>query len=456
MSGIDRSALAVCVFVYAIVIVVVPPELGGDTPDYLSIASGLCGAAQLPSFNIMRGFGYPAFECIAGLKLSNLRIIFYVQAAIFLGVLFLVCREFRDTARPLVLLICVAALPHYAYLQDLLFPDGLITSLLLLYVLLLQRRQILVAGLVAALLVAVKLVFVFLLAHLALVLLFDRGIVRRFPISVIVVSASLGVIFLAALPFVLPNLAYITTFVRMGDSPEKVVPSQKLTFSCGGELHEVSSLNFEPTKSVWQFAPYGPLTESEAKAFGCTQKEIAALSRSLLLTSYAYAPVTHAINAVKFFGAAMVGLYLFKHSFWMLTYTLHRMTGDITFGIDWLRVGTFVTNFIHNYAEMTLRVVALLLLVKALRNKLTAVLFDRSFFILGTFLLAYSVVLVASAAVLSDRYVFINLLIFCLAAARANQIRSLSEQHAISVDAQEAARGQVDAGRLQPIAGYKY
>ena len=425
VSTIDRLAFATCVLVYAIVLVTVPPDLAGDTSDYLSIASGLCGATSLPPFNIMRGFGYPAFECIAGLKLSNLYLIFFAQTAIFLGALFLVYREFKGAAKPLALLIGAAAIPHYAYLQKLLYPDGLITSLVLLYVLFLQRRQILAASFVAALLIAVKLVFVFLLAHVTCVLLFDRNVVQTYPRYVIAASASLGIAFFAAFPFALPNLAYITAFVRMGDSPEKVVPSQRLTFSCGGELHEISSLNFEPTKTILPFAPYGPLTESEAKTFGCTQKEISVLSQSLLLKSYAYAPATHAENALKFFTAALIGLPLFEHSYAMLAATLYRMTGDLTFGIDWLRGRSIVTIFFHYFVENAIRVTALLLIVRAIYKKSVSVFYDRSCFILGTFLVSYSVVLVASAAVLSDRYVFLNLLIFCLAAARANQITKL-------------------------------
>jgi hypothetical protein len=105
------------------------------------------------------------------------------------------------------------------------------------------------------------------------------------------------------------------------------------------------------------------------------------------------------------------------------------MTGDQIFGIDWLRVGQFVANLVHNYAEMIIRLIALWLIVRAIYKKGIAILYDRSFFILCTFLLAYSVALVGSAAVLSDRYVFMNLLVFCLAAARANQITKLVPAH---------------------------
>ena len=272
------TVFGICLAVYAVVVATVPTNYGGDTHDYLNMAKNICTKASgTADYNYMRGYGYPAFICLFSGGFHYIDAIYYAQGTLFLVALIFACKELRLDRQVLLLVVAVAAIPYYAYLQKLLYPDGLIASLVLFYLLFIAKRQFVAALVVAALLAFTKLVFVFLFGHLLLLWLLDTyNNSKRFFAGLVILGTCC--LFLAQV-FLLPGLSFMVTFVRpmIDHVPiETLLPNTDLKFECAGVERTVrfDALDFSPVREVWQFAPYGPLSKLDAQSFQCSDQDI--------------------------------------------------------------------------------------------------------------------------------------------------------------------------------------
>lgn len=392
------------VAVYVLILSLLPTATDGDVPDYLYLVVKLCSSGPLPEFKAMRSWGYPLFYCATTINQTFPFGLFLAQAAVFIAALWVAIATFAPN-RYALLVIAAACIPYYAYLQKLIYPDGLIASLLLLYLSALARQRWVATFALAASLVFVKLVFVFLFAHVAYLLARDRFALSARTMAL---SAIFGAFI--AMPLAFPQVAYMAALVRANADLDRVIPEQ-VTVWCNG--HPVAltrdRMELKPIRDIWQQPHFGPLQEAEAISLSCSKKDLDSASRAVLLASYAQDPAGHIARAAGFFAASMVGLSTFRHASSMLA-------RETTFGFKRSYFAA-VAYFIIKPA-VTISAIALIWIAIRRRRPKWHDLIDWPAMVLISFLVAHSVAIATSAAVLSDRYIFPNFLAFCLLAAR--------------------------------------
>jgi hypothetical protein len=433
------AAWAACILVFVALLAAVTPHLSGDTADYLAIASGLCGRGSFPAYWSLRSWGYPAFQCLASVKLAYFPGIPVSQVVLFLVALSLTCWTFVP-GRYATLTVAAAALPQYAYLQDILFPDGLTVSLLLLYLVALARSRFVAAVFILFALIAVKILFAILAAHLLFVAALDRGLVIRHGRLVALASLAGAVAILVAFPVVFSDAAYTAVFMRQRPVDASILPASEIKFECGGTSRSIApeALDFSSANEMWAYAPSGPLSASDATRYGCARGEIKSLEREVIALSFQHRPFVHMAAYVEYFVLPLIGYPTFLHSYGMLVEKARRLVepaGGRYVDSEKVTIEQFQQQGItldrdlpflplaKFGIEMLIRAIALLLLAVSVfslhsRGKIGLLVYDRGTAILWSFAVVYATGLMVAAPALSDRYTLINLLVLCLVATR--------------------------------------
>lgn len=305
-------------FAYALVFLLVPTDNNGDPNDYMTVARTLFSENE-GHVSILRSFGYPLFIRITSLNLHHLNFTFFAQTIIFLCAI----RYFssRTTTSPILrtLLYLPALIPSTIYLQTLLFPDGLILSLLLFYIgsLASAPRR----GLLTVLpLIAIKNVFIFLIP-LSLLRLFWE----KFPksLSWILSIYAAAIILLVPLVFFVKPLPIYQTIVQVLDqdrnqsTPETSI--KKLEFFCGGSLKSIddsmilSKIQQHTADDSWM-----PIGGDAGTKLGCSASEIKNLQRSIVIDTFFADPAQQAKKLFKNFYSSVLNIPQVGHSAYML------------------------------------------------------------------------------------------------------------------------------------------
>jgi hypothetical protein len=445
--------LGACLAIYLLVAAVVPTDFVGDTSDYFSLAIQYCRPPFSAAFNPMRAPGYPIFLCIASRQLQDIWLVYAVQIGIFMTALLIMCRTTAAGTWTCVAILA-AAIPYYAYLQKLFYPDGLAASLILLFLAAVSSRRYIWAAILAAALVAIKLVFAIAFVVLAFVFVWNRldrrkAVVVYGLIGLVVATPALAVAELIAFR----DLALMVTFVRptyAGRPQAELLPTSDFVVSCGGMNHAiaVSQLDFSLVRAIAQTSPSGLLSAQKVADLGCTPADVHAAKLEAILATWRHVPEEHSLRMVEFFVNAVIGRPLFYHASYMLIHksdisekaglsglysedeieTLSRLSASGV-KIDFHRQDFLnrAGRWFYDRGEDGVRAIALLLLFAALvmlqwRRALYLIVKDPIVVPCVAFLLCYSLALALSAAVLSDRYTFANLLVLCFVAARMSAL----------------------------------
>ena len=443
-------ATGVCVMYYAGVMALAPGDFQGDSLAYLGIAARMKeGSFDLGSYNYLRGLAYPWFLSMTWG--SNGFWTYFIQAALFLTSLWLALRVLALDSLYGLLPICAAMIPAVAFLQRQIYPDGILVSLTLLYLVGIARRRWLACVLLGLILAATKIMFVFLLPLTLAMYILDRKLIR----SALVVRAA--VVGLALIPllavlaaYVFVDLGYMVIFARPhshGYAVERLIAPSGLTVQCGGREHDVpiGELYLDPITVPHPVAPYGPLTRERAEALGCGRDDLRSLKWRLIKSGFAADPALHIRLAARHFATALTGGYDVGHVSYILrmrelalrTHYDQRSYFEPV-EVEWLprlRGNGFeipapgpsplfaLNGFSARAGESMIRWAAIGLLALSLavgrrRGVLSVVGRDAANIAIVAFLVAYSGLISLLGPFVYDRYTYVNLLCLCILAAR--------------------------------------
>ena len=313
---IERIILSFVILLQAWVFLVVPTDNNGDPNEYLDIARRLFSGEASISFN--RFIGYPAIIKAVTLDLSFLNLLFLFQSVLFISALIYFANSFSLPPLLRSLVYLPGLIPAVAYMQKLVFPDGIILSLILILVAQLRNKNLWQAAVAGLVLTAIKLVFLFVLLFLAAVWVVEKQYVSRKTAYAAFSLLLLGLI--PAVYFIKPFPLY-QTFVQVlipGEGRESRNPT-KLQISCGGAekvITDPAILANITTHNSDEF--FMPLGEKTAAALGCSKSDMQSLQRKLILQSFLDDPSSQALKIARKFIGAMFVFTEFDHLYLML------------------------------------------------------------------------------------------------------------------------------------------
>jgi hypothetical protein len=291
-----KRVIPVCLILVIIlqtwVFLVVPTDNNGDPNDYIHIAQNLF--SRNPTVSLNRFFGYPLFIKLASLNLRSINLLFFVQSLLFVAAVsyFASSLSLPPMLRGLVYL--PALIPSVAYMQKLIFPDGLILSLLLLFMIQILKGRFYSGTALALILTAIKVVFIFLpLLALAAWAVQNSHISPR-KAYLLLSSALLfllpAVFFLRPFPLFM-TIVQVPNFVsRRADA---VASPTELQISCGGVVKTVTDPAVLASISKLSADEYYmPLGSTVAAQLGCTKEDLRGLQRQLIVYYFSRAPLS--------------------------------------------------------------------------------------------------------------------------------------------------------------------
>jgi len=308
-----------------LIIFSVATDINGDPNDYIRLARDFFNPEVFSNFN--RFIGYPLFIKLTSFNLVYLNLVFIVQLGIFLASLRSFAYSLSDDPLVRILVYLPAFLPAVAYLPKLLFPDCLLLSLFLLLCGSLLRRRFLIALLLIGLLTLIKLVFIFTFFWCAL--LFAAYSPKYARLTWTLYTSLL--IFLVPVVYVIaPFALYQTTvqnpaFVLNRERPNPYPLSAGTAIACNNTFYQIS--DFLSQKNIIEHssdALYMPLGPELASRWSCSNREIKAIQRQLIIASIYEDPRFH---GQKFLGRYLRDLFVFpdaQHIWWMLDTKLHQ------------------------------------------------------------------------------------------------------------------------------------
>ena len=422
----------------------VPTDFNGDPNDYVGIAMN-----SFSSISTIRMFGYPLFLSVVSFNFSALNLIFFAQSIIFLICLRFFAFTLVNKASLRWIVYVVALIPSVAYTQKLLFPDGLILSLMLLFLGLLINKRYVPLLAVSLVLVSIKLVFVFVFP-----LVFATYVIERSWISVTKTFALVNLSTFMMLIFVFvssPFSIYQTTV------QEPVFVDQKFAgpdipdnfaFSCNEvdyELKDVINLNDAKIHSADVMTP---LINGLNSKLNCNHREITKVQRDLVVLFLKADPVTQIEKFVYRFTGGTLGVFQVNHVAYMLSVKNQLLASD-----SWAQYTPLEIEYFQNHglqpplppAQILLAnsyvlsvgaytaiciLSVVLILGFAIFSRIVKRPFANSLHPLLFFWLTYNL-LIASNGFTYDRYLFVNG--FILTAVVASAITSLYRPAAVRV-----------------------
>jgi hypothetical protein len=442
-------ALGACCSFYAWVIWSIPGEYQGDSYDYFSYAARLRSwTYTIDETSYLRGFLYPAFLAVTWGTTGTLT--YFLQGALFLSSLALGVFVLARGSAFALLPVLVAILPSVAYLQNLIYPDGIYTSLCILFLCAVAKHKYFLGTFIAILLSLTKLIFVITIPIVLVVWVLQTYPISRKLVIGAVAAAPFAVgVFIFTFFFLFRDLGYMVAFARpyqAGYAIEGVFPNRDVTFACGGKSHSLprAEVYLDPVTVPHTVAKYGPFTMEQALGFGCTHSDLRRIKGHLLAAGFLEHPLLHARLGAIYFGCALVGAnYLnhvsymigYRHSIWLKNYNPDsiftpverrriREIGDLGFNIDPAGPAFFFDLeewWLHG--RLYLRVILMVVLLASLAwawkaGTVTRLLRDPGNQGIVLFLIGYSLFLTVSTPFLVDRYTSICFLAFAFLAAR--------------------------------------
>jgi len=449
-SAVLNFFLGACAMYYIWIAGIAPGDFQGDSWEYLGLAGQMkAGLFGLSSYRYLRGLFYPWFLSVTWGHEGSLT--YFLQVAVFLASLYLALRILGFGSVYCLLPVCAAMIPAFAFLQKLVYPDGLLVSFTLLFFVALAKRRWRICGALGALLLLTKLVFAVVLPIGLVVFLFERGTIRPKMLGrglvLLLLLAPIGAFVL--LDYIFVDLGYMVTFARPyahGSPIESVFPGDQLTFTCGSRPYTVSrsDLFYEPVTVPYSIAAFGPLREAQASALGCTKGDLRSLKQDLIRAALLRNPLRHLALGLETFLRTIVGSYDSNHvSYilqlreisWRTNYDIRSYFEpyEITLQPQYRNNGFNIVQgpsmlFLVNYlflmgGQALVSLIALCGLVLGAifayrRTRLLDCIMDPVNVALTLFLVVYSLLVSVSVPLILDRYTFINLLLLCILTVR--------------------------------------
>jgi hypothetical protein len=288
---IERLIFISAVFLHLIIFFTIATDNNGDPNEYIYVARNLFSSDS--GYSILRFFGYPIFIKITSLNFLSLNLTLLAQHLLFIWALWFFAHRVTRTPLLRALIYIPALVPALAYLPNLLFPDSLILSLLLIFSASLYSRRYLTAGLICLCLILIKLVFVFLPIILLGTYLLSKAKSRFAPY--LYFGMAFATLALVPAVFLFSPFPLYQSIVQkpafMQEKPILTAAPNPVVFYCGGEKRVISdpSLMLRVTEhsSDWAFMPLG---KDLAKELHCSASELKNLQRSLIISFIEQAP----------------------------------------------------------------------------------------------------------------------------------------------------------------------
>ena len=316
---------------HLIIFFTITTDNNGDPNEYLAIARTLFMADS--PINPNRFIGYPLFLKVTSLNLRLINLTFFAQHILFLFALWFFAKKITDIPLFRALIYLPGLIPSIAYIPNLLFPDCLILSLLLLLGAYLYSGQFIRAFFVGLCLILIKLVFIFVpVIVIGAYLLTTQGRIKyKYTLSM------LGVALLGLIPAVFvfsPFPLYQSVVQKPSFIDEPAIPTavpSPLTFRCGGQeriLFESSATaKFTDHSSDLYHMPLGqPLVQE----FGCTPAEVKTLQRELVVSFFTQAPAHQFYKFMRRFVRNTFMLMDVPHVGYMLELKYQLMTTNFS------------------------------------------------------------------------------------------------------------------------------
>ena len=442
--------MGACAVYYLFVVTSTYGDFQGDSSEYLGIAANMkSGVFTLASYNYLRGLLYPWFLSVTWGHQGFLT--YFVQVTLFLSSFYLALRTLALNSIYCLLPIAAALIPAVTFLQRQIYPDGILVSLTLMFLICLARRRWAACAAIGLLLGLTKLIFLCVLPVELVVFMLIKRIVNPKILAWSVAAALISLpVCVVLFSYVFIDLGYMVIFARPyshGYTLEEVFPGKELQVTCRGVQHNIprKDLYFDPITVPFIAARYGPLTEEQVSGFGCTDADVRVMKRSLLLAGFVRHPLLHVRLAAEHFGKALVGAYFFGHVSYILKdrqdswlahydalsyfspYELILVEGYEKNGFrvqEKERPLSFVLNeFSAGTGEPLVRAAAvgmlgLCVIAGFIKGRLGELARDPINIGISLFLFVYAYLVGLSAPFLYDRYTYVNLIVFCILAAR--------------------------------------
>lgn len=284
---IARWAFFFLAMLHAIVYFTIATDNNGDPNEYLAIARSLF-TFNAP-INPNRFIGYPLFVKLTSLNLAWLNFTFLVQHLIFLFCLWIFAKQITDSPLFRVLIYLPAFIPAVIYLPNLLFPDCLILSLLLLLGAELKNDRLLNSLMICLALILIKTVFVFLMILIVGNYVLKKKLLKGSLIVYGGVAAAITclipVVFIFS-PFPLYQSVVQKPVFIMERAVSTKVPNP-LEVICNGRSHEVvDAVVLARVTEHSSDLSFMPLGSNLARQLVCTPQEIKELQRSLIISFF--------------------------------------------------------------------------------------------------------------------------------------------------------------------------
>src|SRR5438270_5588718 len=125
-------AMGACAVYYLLAITSVFGDFQGDSWDYLNMAAQMrAGIFHVGSYSVQRGLWYPWFLSVTWLHTGLLT--YFIQISSFLLTFYSAVRLLGLNSNYNILSILVAMIPAVAFLQRQIYPDGILLTIALLF-----------------------------------------------------------------------------------------------------------------------------------------------------------------------------------------------------------------------------------------------------------------------------------------------------------------------------------
>ncbi|CAB4624063.1 MAG: hypothetical protein F2599_04105 [Actinobacteria bacterium] len=262
------------------VFLLIPTDFNGDPNDYINVARQIF-SSDSENVSILRFVGYPFFIKAMSLNLINLNLVFFAQSLLFVSASWYFAKSASSNPYFQSAIVLIGTIPSIAYMQKLLFPDGLILTACLLFLGALIRKNWKLALLFSVTLILVKVVFVFTLLILVASFFLKDQSGRK--VATVYISTNLALvpaIFLFQPFFLYFPIVQEAPFAASSHQSKERLTS--FTIVCDGDQHTISGQS--NMDLVYEFAglpDQRPLSGELILAHRCTSQDLKNVQRTM-------------------------------------------------------------------------------------------------------------------------------------------------------------------------------
>jgi hypothetical protein len=266
------------------------PNNWGDPLDYLFHAN-----AKSINFSIVRFYGYPIFIKITSFNLQFLYLPILLQYFFYVFSVLYLEKKLKKYSKYSFLIILFASFPKFVYMNNLLFPDALVFSLVLIFFALLISNRIFVSFIILLLIFLLKSYLILMLVFFISLFLKRRIIFfKKIPIEYF--SSILCAVFL----FFFSSAHFVQALYSKIDSKNFKLKNVEL---CNMTVQEINSNDIKMKKDYYSIPFY-----TNNNITSCSQMEYNnQLSRHIVKEIFINQKVSLVINSLKYFYFSVIG-----------------------------------------------------------------------------------------------------------------------------------------------------